>query len=97
MPDVLAIARAEALFVSSVQSSESPAAVEVRKAVAESFARLGSRGCAACVAGEFGDHPEVAVARMRWAIAMVSTVYQPTLRGVCRRSRRPGPTTTCTA
>ncbi|WP_433617785.1 hypothetical protein ACQP2P_19085 [Dactylosporangium sp. CA-139114] len=96
MPDVLANARAEALFVSSVQSSESPAAVEVRKAVAESFARLGSRGCAACVAGEFGDHPEVAVARMRWAIAMVSTVYRPTRRPVCGRPHRPRPTTACT-
>jgi hypothetical protein len=76
MPDVLAVARAEALFVSCVQSSELPAAFEVRKAVAESFARLGSRGCAACVAGEFGDHPEVAVVRMRWAIATVGVVYQ---------------------
>ncbi|MFB9449968.1 hypothetical protein [Dactylosporangium vinaceum] len=76
MPDVLAIARAEALFVSSVQSSECPAPVAVRRAVAESFARLGSRGCAACVAGEFGDHPDAAVARMRWAIATVGAVYQ---------------------
>ncbi|GAA2379540.1 hypothetical protein [Dactylosporangium salmoneum] len=75
MPDVLAAARAEALFVSSVQSSEAPAEGDVRRAVAEAFARLGSRGCAACVAGEFGDHPEVAVARMRWAIATVSAVY----------------------
>jgi hypothetical protein len=85
MPDVLAVARAEALFVSCVQSSESPAAVEVRKAVAESFARLGSRGCAACVAGEFGDHPDAAVARMLWAIATVDVVYQrrrPSTRGL---------------
>jgi len=29
-------------------------------------ARLGRRGCAAAVAQEFGDHPETAVARMRW-------------------------------
>jgi len=76
MPDVLVAARAEALFVSSVQSSESPAPLDVRKAVAESFARLGRRGCAAGVAGEFGDHPDAAVARMRWAIATVTTVYQ---------------------
>ncbi|GAA4261989.1 hypothetical protein [Dactylosporangium darangshiense] len=75
MPDVLAAARAEALFVSSVQSSETPPDGVVRRAIADAFARLGSRGCAACVAGEFGDHPEVAVARMRWAIATVNAVY----------------------
>jgi hypothetical protein len=33
------------------------------------------RGCAAQVAGEFGDHPETAVTRMAWAIATVGEVY----------------------
>jgi hypothetical protein len=75
MSDTLAVARAEALFASAVQSSQEPAAGDVRRAVAESMARLGSRGCAAWVAGEFGEHPEVAVVRMRWAIAMVAAVY----------------------
>ncbi|WP_426503759.1 hypothetical protein ACPPVO_39895 [Dactylosporangium sp. McL0621] len=89
MPDVLVAARAEALFVSCVQSSESPAPVEVRKAIAESFARFGSRGCATCVAGEFGDHPEMAVARMRWAIATVTAVYER------RRPRSLRSLTTC--
>lgn len=75
MPDVLAVARAEALFASAVQSSSAPTPAGVRRAVAESFTRLGSRGCAACVAGEYGDHPEVAAARMRWALATVAVVY----------------------
>jgi hypothetical protein len=75
MPNVLAAARAEALFVSSVQSSEIPEDAAVRRAVTETFVRLGPRGCAAGVAGEFGDHPEVAVKRMRWAIATVNAVY----------------------
>ncbi|WP_432971878.1 hypothetical protein [Dactylosporangium sp. CA-233914] len=88
MPDVLANARAEALFVSTVQSSEAPGPVDVRRAVAESFARLGSRGCAAGVAGEFGDHPEVAVQRMRWAIATVSTVFRRR-RPTCGRAKTP--------
>ncbi|MGI5242419.1 hypothetical protein [Dactylosporangium sp. CA-139066] len=90
MPNVLAAARAEALFVSSVQSSETPEAAAVRRAVAETFARLGPRGCAACVAGEFGDHPEVAVARMRWAIATVNAVYS-------RRRAMAAPRTACAA
>jgi hypothetical protein len=90
MPSVLAAARAEALFVSSVQSSEIPEAAAVRRAVTETFARFGPRGCAACVAGEFGDHPEVAVLRMRWAIATVDAVY-------ARRRPKAPPRTVCTA
>jgi hypothetical protein len=29
--------------------------------------RLGTRGCAEKMAQEFGDHPDVAAERMRWA------------------------------
>jgi len=27
------------------------------------------------MAGEFGDHPDTAVARMSWALATIETVY----------------------
>jgi hypothetical protein len=27
------------------------------------------------MAGEFGDHPDAAVARMSWALATIETVY----------------------
>ena len=27
------------------------------------------------MAGEFGDHPDTAVARMSWALAMIQTAY----------------------
>jgi hypothetical protein len=67
--------RAEALFASTVQSSESPGHDEVRRAVSATLRRLGIRGCAARVAGEFGDHPDAAVARMTWALATVRSVY----------------------
>ena len=67
--------RAEALFVSTLQCSEAPAAPQVRDAVARTLRRLGIRGCAAEVAGEFGDHPDCAVERMAWAIAMVRATY----------------------
>jgi hypothetical protein len=67
--------RAEALFLSSLQSSQSPSADQVRVAVAETLRRFGTRGCAAQVAGEFGDHPETAVPRMAWALAMVRSVF----------------------
>jgi hypothetical protein len=67
--------RAEALFVSTLQSSESPSPDQVRRAVATTLQRLGIRGCAAQLAGEFGEHPDTAVARMAWALATIRTAY----------------------
>jgi hypothetical protein len=67
--------RAEALFASTVQSSDEPTDVEVRGAVAATLRKLGIRGCAAVVAGEYGEHPETACARMAWALAAVRAAY----------------------
>jgi len=75
MPSTFEAVRAEALFVSVLQSSERPAPERVRLAVATTLRQEGIRGCAARVAGEFGDHPETAVSRMTWALAMVRAVY----------------------
>lgn len=75
MPNSFEAVRAEALFVSTLQSSELPAADKVRRAVATTLRQCGIRGCAAQVAGEFGDHPDTAVPRMRWALATVRSVY----------------------
>jgi hypothetical protein len=57
---------AEALFVSDVQPSDHPSPERVETAVTAMILRHGSDGCAAAVAEEFGDHPEVAVRRMCW-------------------------------
>ena len=86
MPSNLAAVRAEALFVSGLQSSQRPDADEVRQAVTVALARWGTSGCAAAVAAEFGDHPETAVTRMTWALAVVQAVYA----GPARRTREPG-------
>jgi hypothetical protein len=59
--------RADALFVSALQRGDHPGAKEVRQAVAAAVEAFGQRGCAGRVAQEFGDHPETAVPRMRWA------------------------------
>lgn len=67
--------RADALFVSALQRSTEPTAAQVHQAVTEAVRMLGSRGCAAQVAQEFGDHPEVAAARMRWARDVTGTVF----------------------
>jgi hypothetical protein len=66
---------AEALFVSSLQPSGSPSPDQVHRAVVTMLRRLGVRGCAARMAGEFGDHPDTAAARMSWALATIHTVY----------------------
>jgi hypothetical protein len=68
-------ARCEALFVSTLQGSQHPDSNEVRDAVAKTLRKVGVRGCGARVAQEFGDHPETAVERMRWAKEAVSAAY----------------------
>jgi hypothetical protein len=59
--------RCEALFASSLQSSQRPSAQAVHAAVSQTLRTLGIEDCADRVAPEFGDHPETAVIRMRWA------------------------------
>jgi ABC-type branched-subunit amino acid transport system ATPase component len=65
---------ADALFVSALQRSDNPSMGQVRKAIAGAVHAHGGRGCAERVAQEFGDHPETAVARMRWARAAAGEV-----------------------
>jgi hypothetical protein len=67
--------RAQGLFASALQASESPAPDQIHLAVAKTLRRLGIDGCAAHLAAEFGDHPELAPARMAWALATVNTAY----------------------
>ena len=58
---------ADALFVSALQRCDRPTAGQVKQAVAAAVGVFGPLGCAERVAQEFGDHPEAAVTRMRWA------------------------------
>jgi hypothetical protein len=59
--------RADAVFMSGLQRRDEPTVGQVRQAVAAAIRAFGSSGCTARVAQEFGDHPETAVIRMRWA------------------------------
>jgi hypothetical protein len=68
-------ARADALFASVLQVSDEPSAVQVKQAIDAAASTLGDVGCAAKVAQEFGEHPETAVTRMRWARAEVAGVF----------------------
>jgi hypothetical protein len=68
-------ARADALFASALQRSDQPSAAQVRQAITAAIRAFGARGCAARVAQAYGDDPETAVIRMRWARARVSGVF----------------------
>jgi hypothetical protein len=68
---------AEALFVSPLQPSTQPGPADVDAAVIAAILLHGSCGCAGMVAQEFGDHPDLAAARMRWAAATVHNLFQP--------------------
>src|SRR5580704_1108452 len=68
-------ARADALFASSLQRSDQPTVAQVHGAIAAALAAFGIRGCAARVAQAYGDHPETAVLRMRWARAVVTGAF----------------------
>jgi hypothetical protein len=78
--------RVEALFASALQRSGEPSALEVRQAVTAALGAYGDRGCTALVAQAYGDHPETAVVRMRWARAAVARAFggslpEPALTG----------------
>ena len=68
---------AEALFVSNLQPSECPSREAVERAVTAMILLHGSDGCAADVAGEFGDHPDTAVRRMNWVHSELTGVLSP--------------------
>ena len=68
----ISTARADALFASALQRSDQPTVAQVHGAIAAALAAFGIRGCAARVAQAYGDHPETAVQRMRWARATVT-------------------------
>jgi hypothetical protein len=67
--------RADAVFVSRLQRCDEPNAGQVRRAAAAAIGAFGCSGCAGRVAQEFGDHPETAVIRMRWAHAVAREAF----------------------
>lgn len=67
--------RAEALFCSHTQPSDKPGAEQVAESIAAMIRVHGSHGCACQVATAFGDHPDTAPERMRWARERVAATY----------------------
>ena len=66
---------ADALFVSALQRSDALSAGQIRQAIAAAVGAFGCLGCAERVAQEFGDHPETAAARMRWARSLAGQAF----------------------
>lgn len=59
--------RCEALFASMLQESDAPTPQAVADAISSTIRLFGPAGCVGRMAQEFGDHPEQARDRMRWA------------------------------
>ena len=72
-------ARCEALFASGLQRSDTPDAGMVAEVISHAVRQLGTRGCAARMAQEFGDHPEMAADRMRWVRQLVGGMPAPAI------------------
>jgi len=76
--ELLAVARAEALFTSPMNTGSQPTAAEVRDAIRDSLrSHRGIRGCVDGLAAAYGDCPEIASIRMRWARRVVAAIYPP--------------------
>jgi hypothetical protein len=79
--DPLTAARAAALFVSDLSTSAHLTDTDVEAAIRHSLRTHGGiRGCAADLASAYGDHPELAAPRMRWARSVVESLYQRRLQ-----------------
>lgn len=62
------VARAEALFASTLSTCEPHDRAELKAAIAAAVRHYGGvKGCAELMAAEFGEHPVQAAERMRWA------------------------------
>ncbi|MCW2502105.1 MAG: hypothetical protein JWO79_389 [Actinomycetia bacterium] len=63
---------ANALFVSTLQPSDAPAIEQVEEAIVSCLRTYRATGCAVRAAAEYGEHPEEAASRMRWALSVVA-------------------------
>jgi hypothetical protein len=104
----LAVARAQALFTSDLPIHSQPSRTEVTDVIRRAMHTHGGvQACACEVAAAYGEHPEVAAPRMRWALTVVDSVYAPVShparraiavahppRVVGRRGRNAGPRST---
>jgi hypothetical protein len=92
-PCSVQVLHADALFASTLQRSDELNVSQIWRAITGAIDGYGAGGCAARVAQEFGDHPDTAAVRMRWARAAVRLLTgelagQPVLSQSVPRMRR---------
>jgi hypothetical protein len=68
-------ARSAALFVSVQQRGNLIGDEAIREAINRAISEFGVHGCTERVAEEFGDHPDTAVTRMRWVLAVIEQTF----------------------
>jgi hypothetical protein len=75
--DLLVTARAAAIFTSHLATGSQPTSPEATAIISAAVrAHGGTRGCAAEVAAAYGERPETAAPRMRWARTVIEDIYQ---------------------
>jgi hypothetical protein len=77
--DRLTAARAYALFASDLSAWDRPSPAAVTAAITSTVRAHGTRGCACAAAAAYGEHPETAARRMRWARSLVEDIFVPPL------------------
>jgi hypothetical protein len=89
MRSQLLAARAAALFASDLPTGSRPTGAATDTAIAAAIhAHGGTRGCVATMAAAYGDYPETAAPRMRWALSVA---------GIARGTQHPQPDRTLVA
>jgi hypothetical protein len=87
----LIAARAEALFASDLPVRCLPDQATVTAAIRRAVRAYGVRGCAGAVGAAYGDYPETAPDRMRWARQVIEAVFPPpACASATRQATQPG-------
>lgn len=91
-PDRMVAARAAALFASDLSSHCRPSQANVTAAIRTAIATYGGiLGCFGEVAAAFGERPETAVPRMRWARQTIHATYSPAAEPAMATAAASGP------
>jgi hypothetical protein len=90
--DRMIAARAAALFASDLSSRGRPSQAAVKASIRTAIATSGGvRGCFGKVAACYGECPETAVPRMRWARQTIEAIYSRPAAPVTAAMAIPGP------
>lgn len=84
-PDRLITARATALFASDLSIKSIPNGAVVAAAIRRAVRAYGGvLGCAGEVGAAYGDYPETAAVRMRWARQVIVETFPDRMEAGCR-------------